>query len=369
MNTDSVSGPRRTRVLLWLLLALIFAALAGMVARLIWIAGNRRPPEFVKEEAVPVLVQTVALRPVDDVLSLPGRVIPSRTVMYGVEKPGLVTDVLVEKGQTVRAGDELLRLDRRQWTNAVRHAEAQWREAERERVRLEELRKRGAVSESDFDRATTAGDMARIALDVANVNLSQCVLRSKVDGVVETRFVEPGEQVPEGFHAFRVVEIDPVKVSVDIPERDISVVCTGQSLPFRVPGQSSREYTGTVSFVSSEGSVLNNAFKMEMIAPNPRGELRPGMIASVAMVRRSIPDAVVVPLVAVIPRKGRYVVFKAVGDRAVEQSVSLETILDAEAVIGKGLSQGDELIVEGHRLLSDGRLIQRMTPVSGKEQP
>jgi membrane fusion protein (multidrug efflux system) len=156
---------------------------------------------------------------------------------------------------------------------------------------------------------------------------------------------------------------------VDIPERDISVVCAGQSLPFRVPGQSSREYTGTVAFVSAEGSALNNAFKVELIAPNPRGELRPGMIASVALIRRSMPDAVVVPLMAVIPRKGRYVVFKAVGDRAVEQSVSLETILDAEAVIGKGLLQGDELIVEGHRLLSDGRLIRRITPVPGTGQP
>jgi len=62
-------------------------------------------------------------------------------------------------------------------------------------------------------------------------------------------------------------------------------------------------------------------------------------------------------------------VLKAVGDRAVEQAVSLETILDAEAVIGKGLRQGDELIVEGHRLLSDGRLIRRMAPALGAEQP
>jgi membrane fusion protein (multidrug efflux system) len=367
-NEEPVRGPNGTRRVLWLLLVVIVVALGGMIGLLMY-KKNRKPPAEVTEEAVPVLVKAITAQPVADAMTLPGRVMPARTVRFGVEKPGMVVEVLADKGQAVKAGDVLLRLDQRQWTNALKHADVQWREAEREVVRLEELRKRGAISDSDYDRAVAARDMARIAVDAANVSLSQCVLRSTVNGVVEERFVEPGEQVPEGFHAFRVVETDSVKVRVDVPERDVAVVRVGQVLSFRVPGQSGREYTGTVSFVSAEGSAWNNAFAVELTVPNAAGELRPGMLAELVLVRRAIPDAVVVPLGAVIPRKGRYVVFKAVGDRGVEQSVVLETVLDAEAVIGKGLKTGDEVIVEGHRLLSDGRLIRRVAPLAGAEQP
>jgi membrane fusion protein (multidrug efflux system) len=147
------------------------------------------------------------------------------------------------------------------------------------------------------------------------------------------------------------------------------VVRVGQVLPFRVPGQSDREYTGTVSFVSAEGAAGNNAFAVELTVPNVMGELRAGMLAELALVRRVMPEAVVVPLGAVIPRKGRYVVFKAVGDRAVEQSVVMETVLDSEAVISKGLKAGDELIVEGHRLLYDGSLVRRAAPAGGAGVP
>lgn len=352
-----------------MVLVVIVVALGGMIVLMVQKAKNRKPPEVVKEEAVPVTVHVIAARQVADAMTLPGRVVPARIVRYGVEKPGMVTEVLVEKGQAVKAGDVLLRLDQRQWTNVLKQADVQWREAEREVVRLEALRKRGAISDSDYERAVAARDMARIAVDAANVSLSQCVLRSTVNGVVEERFVEPGEQVPEGFYAFRVVETDSVKVRADVPERDIGVVRVGQVLPFRVPGQSGREYTGTVSFVSAEGAAGNNAFAVELTVPNVMGELRAGMLAELALVRRVMPDAVVVPLGAVIPRKGRYVVFKAVGDRAVEQSVVMETVLDSEAVISKGLKAGDELIVEGHRLLSDGRLVRRAAPAGGAGVP
>ncbi len=101
-----------------------------------------------------------------------------------------------------------------------------------------------------------------------------------------------------------------------------------------------REFTGDVTFVSSQAGRESNSFAAELEAENADGTLKAGMIAQVALVRRERAGAVLVPLAAVVPRKGEHYVFAVENGRAVRKRVLLGDLIGHEAVLESGVVAG-----------------------------
>ena len=155
------------------------------------------------------------------------------------------------------------------------------------------------------------------------------------------------------------MDIDEVKLSVDIPERNVLAVVPGNRMPFTVDVLPNRVFTGTVSFVSSAAFEGNNSFAAELRCANADHALRPGMIARTALSRAVHKDAIVVPLSAITPRKGEYIAFVVENERASRRIVKLDAITEKEVVLSSGLKPGDELVVDGNRTLADGMKVSR----------
>jgi RND family efflux transporter MFP subunit len=340
---------------LWTLLGVL---VLGMAVLAVWKA-KAPPPVTPEERAVAVHVMAVATSAIPDVLVLPGRVAADKDITLGAEKPGLVVEVAADKGDAVKAGQVLVRLDARVWEAARDRAKVEKADALRERTRLEQLKASGAISESDLDVAESRCTLAAVQLNEAEVHLDRCAVRSPVDGRVEERQVEPGEYVAEGNGVMRVVVLDPLKIEVDVPERDIGAVAPGGKVPFSLANTGDGAWTGTVGFVSAQAHAGSGTFRIELIVPGGAQDLRPGMIVDVQLPRGERTGAVVVPLHAVLPRKGDHIVF-LVGDagRAVSRLVRIDRIIGASAVLSSGLEPGDRLVVEGQRMLQDGMRLQ-----------
>ena len=187
---------------------------------------------------------------------------------------------------------------------------------------------------------------------------AKCTIVAPTAGVIDDRFVEPGEYIHEGAPAFRLVNADNVKIVVDVPEKDIGHVKLGQTMPFHVAGLGETSLTAGVTRVALAGNAQDNTFRVEASAANPSGFLRPGMIGDASVVRGVIEGAILVPLSSVIPQRGGYVAFVVRDGRAVRCTVRIGAFAAEEAMVSSGLSVGDELIVEGHRALEDGALVE-----------
>jgi membrane fusion protein (multidrug efflux system) len=345
-------------IVLWTVL--VCAIVAGVLL------GVFKKPEqeqsVVAEKATAVSVMDVVPRTVPDSLRVPGRVEPFADVTLAAELGASVETLTVDRGATVRKGQTLLTLDSALRRAYLDRARIEVREAEKALTRWERLKETGAVSDSDYDAIRTRLDVARVTLKEAEIGLAKCTLVSPVDGTVEDRFVETGEYVNEGQAVLRVVDTTRLKVQVEIPEREIPAVRMGQKLQLAVGALDDTEVTGVVSFVSASGRRESNCFSVELIVEEPPERLRPGMIADVQIVRRNWEDAVVVPLGAIVPRKGDYVAFVAetTGDvtRARSRIVRIEKILGDLALLEQGLVIGESLVVEGQRSLQDGQLVE-----------
>jgi len=316
------------------LLIVLFKALPARKEKL--------PP--VQEVIIPVQVVKVTAEDRPDIIILPGLILANVDAKLAAEKAGRVMEIYAERGQSVTNGQILLRLDDR----AARIA---FEDAARNLERFEKLSGTGALSKKALD------DIRR-EYDLAETTLSDCTVKSPVDGLVNERYVEEGEYVMPSAPVFDVLSINPVRVTVDIPERNVSSLKTGDTVPFDVISQPGQIFTGMVSYISSKAATDNNAFRVELKVPNPDGALRPGMIASVQHRRSIRKNAITLPLEAIIPQKGDNVVYLVRDGHAVRQLVRIDAILKQEALILSGVNAGDWVVTRGNRMLIDGAKVK-----------
>ena len=316
----------------------------------------KRKDEPDTEPGKAVLVSTLQVEPreIPERVVFPGRIEPLVDASLAAEQEGRIVELAVERGDRVSQGQVLLRIDARVWDAVRERAVVEAREAGKDLERWKELQATGAVAESEFDGVRTRKDMADIALREADIAVSQCCVRSPIDGTVEDRYVDQGEFAGRGAPVLRVVRTDTVKLVVDVPERDLPAVQTGNNVVFSVAAVGSATFTGRVSFVSSVGAPLSNSFRTEVLVANPAGRLKAGMIAAVPLQRRLNRAALSVPLTAVIPVRGEDVVFVVRDGRAERRIVKIDSRAGHEAVLSSGLEPGDSVVVEGQRFLEDG---------------
>lgn len=339
------AGPPLRKIVLVLVVLILVLAIVPK-------RGERLPD---KHSEVPA-VSTIVVQPsrIEDRIFLPAVVKARLEATLALDKAGIVHRISAERGDRVTAGQPLLELEQSTWRANLKRAEIEFREADREYRRWEELKSAGAVSASDYDNVKARYDLAKVGLQQAKTDVAKCRLSSPSAGIIVERFLEVGEHAGEGAPAFRLVDIAEVKLTLDIPERDALALKTGMDMAFAVDALPGREFTGTVSFVSAAARSENNAFPAEIRLTNPGEELRPGMIARVALTRAVRQDALVLPLAAVVPLKGEYVVFIVDKGIALRKVVKVDSITDREAVLASGISAGDEVVVAGNRALVDG---------------
>jgi RND family efflux transporter MFP subunit len=343
-----------TSQVIWILIGVMLILIIGSMTLRRHEEAVPPPPEPV----YPVEVMTVSAQDRNDDLLLPGRIEPSLRAHLPVDKPGRITRIHVDRGAAVTNGQLLLEIDDRVWQAMLDAAEIEWREANDEAARWNDLDQAGAVSQSDLDRIRNRLNRAEVALREARAHLSQCRVFSPADGIINERFVEEGEHAPEGKTVFELVVNDPVKLLLDVPEKQINSLRIEQPLAFTVAASPGSTATGIVTFIAAAARPENNAFKVEVRAANPDRHLKPGMIAEVRMPERTAGASLAVPLDAVIARRGEHFVFVIEDGRAARRLVRIGKIHSASTIVEDGLRAGDVVIVKGNRDLIDGARVR-----------
>jgi RND family efflux transporter MFP subunit len=340
------------RTVLVIVIVLIVAAFIGIKVKTF--LEGRAKLNATPEKPLAVQVTPIHLRETADLMVVPGRVEAFARAKVSTETAGRIVEIPANKGDRVEAGQTLLKMDGRTAEDTMRQTEIQDRQAEKDIARLVELKKTGAVSDSDFEAAKKSRDLAAVAFEDAKVRFSQCEIRSPIAGVVNDRYVELGEYANSGVAIFEIVNNDRVKVAFNVPERDIASLSVDREVTFAVEVFPDHVFTGKVSFVAAAANKDSNSFAGELQAENPDHMLRAGMIARVSLASKVGRQAMVVPLAAVVPQKGDYVVYAVEDGRAARRLVKIDEIKGSEAVISEGISDGDNIVVEGARALVDG---------------
>jgi len=314
--------------------------------------------------AVPVTVMTVASRDLEERFTLPGSLEAWEDLVLAAEIAGPVDWVGPDEGERLKANEAILTIDSvSQKANLERaRVDAEVKLANMER--LQRLVEEELVSRQEFDNGVNAYEAARQSLELARIALAKSSVRSPIAGVLDVRSVERGEYVKVGDPVAEVVQVERLKVLVDVPEKDVRYLQVGEEvevLQAQIDTGATLSRRGRLVHLAYKADPVTRTYRAKVEVDNRDLQLRPGMIVRIEALRRTLEGAVAVPLYAVVDLEGRKVVFVEEQGTARLRPVELGSVIDEQVVVRQGLKAGERLVVKGQQLLSDGM------PVSVKE--
>ena len=179
--------------------------------------------------------------------------------------------------------------------------------------RLLGLQQRGATTAREVYEAETKMQVSRASLSVTEEQLKRTTIHSPISGILNRMMHEVGEYLPGGYmmggaEIAEIVEVDPAKVAVDVPE-------SGRAVPVARPGGTDfrrdgcAAVTGRITYIGSLADPQTRSSRVEITIPNPDSRLRSGQIVRVRLARGMHTNVVMIPLKAVMPLEDGYEVY------------------------------------------------------------
>ena len=348
-------GSARRKVVKAVLILGVLAALAA-VAKM---PSRKREVPPSEPPAVNVTVMTVAAEPeLPETFSLPAVIEPNRVVEVSAEVAGRIERIPLEEGRDVQAGDLLIQLDTDLLQPEFDIAEAQSKRDQIEFERMTELVKQEATATRDLDDAINKRAISRASLEEIRARLERTRILAPISGVLNELLVEMGEYVQPGGPVARLVDSAIVKAAAEVPERDIGFFAVGQKATvFADIKGVERSFEGTITFISELADSRTRSTRMEVTLDNGERVLRSGQIVRVGLTRRVLRDAVMIPLLAVIPMEDGKAVYVVSSSQAQRRQVDLGIIRGDRVQVTRGLEPGEQLIVAGHRFVAPGQMV------------
>ncbi|MDX2081212.1 MAG: efflux RND transporter periplasmic adaptor subunit [Terrimicrobiaceae bacterium] len=262
------------------------------------------------------------------------------------EVPGRVIETAVEAGQSVKAGDVLVRLDPVQAQIAVDLARARHAEAIRLLGEAQTLQKNRVVSETALEAAAAEARATKAQLDEAEDRLRRHTITAPFDGVVNERLVDVGDAVNVNQAVVRIVDLQKLRVRLDVTERELTAFPPGTQLPVRVLSGREGPFEATVRFVAGSADPGTRLFRVEAELDNREIGLPGGVQGVVDAVIESYPTGPVVPAAAVRFAGRDAMVLK---DEGGQEPVATRIIIGPEIggvfPVLEGLREGDRVLI------------------------
>ncbi|KJR97542.1 MAG: hypothetical protein VR65_23280 [Desulfobulbaceae bacterium BRH_c16a] len=346
------------RFLLLALIALAFILAGAIKKESALIAADKE--DGLKQERPPINAVTLALKsgPIHDRINLPGSIEPWTTLSLLSKLNGTIDEVLVREGQKVKTGDVLARIESEEYRIAVERAQAAYNLAKAEYERDKSIYSKGVIPTADLDVKKTQVETTKADYENAELQYSRCTITAPMNGIVRRLDAKVGLQLSVGDPIGEILEIDRLKAVVGIPESDVTAVRGLETVDISLQALGDRTITGKVHYLSSSPETVARMYRLELAIDNSNGEILPGMFVRADVVKRTVPNAIVIPFYSVISRNNDQYVYVE-EDGMVEKKMVRLGIMEKWLVeVTDGLKAGDRLLVEGHRDVEDKQKVK-----------
>jgi membrane fusion protein (multidrug efflux system) len=332
---------------------------------------NKKPEDTVSKAPLPppVKVELVvaAEAPTPDLLTLTGIIAADQRSEVTADTQGKVLAVLVERGQRVKMGQPVVQLDVRTAALSAREAQAnlesaraQKRLAEEECKRAQTLLDKGAITRSEFDRQSTQCtstlqqvSAAQARADLISKSIADGLVRAPFDGVVTEKSVVAGEWVAPGRTLFTLVDDDPLKIELSVPEIKARAIQKGQKVELSAVAVPDKMFSATVTRIGGEIGRTRSLIVEATL--DPQTELVPGMFAEANVVTGHTPR-LVLPSNALVKRGKVWHAFVAVEGELEDRIVQVGPVPEpGKRSILHGVNKGDKVVANiDEKIIRDG---------------
>ncbi len=298
---------------------------------------------------------------------------------------GVVQEIAVRENQLVRAGQVLVQLDTTEAAMSLAQARAALVGAEvefQERMLYagEILDPEVRAERERILRATTGLDREELNVRRAEMELEWTRIRAPFTGRVADLTAVEGSFLGAGTEALTLVQIDPIKVEVNVLEAEVAYLREGRRVTLNFAAFPGEQLQGRIETVNPIVDPTTRTARVTVVLPNASGRIIPGMYSRVSIEAQSYPDRILIPREAVVERNRRDVVFMLRNAEADGSGIAewryvttgfrndrfIEIIPHEETSM---LEPGEIVLVDGHHYLAhDTRvtLVENVTAAGGR---
>lgn len=321
------------------------------------------------KKPVPVRVTKIKTRDFPLVVESVGRLVPNKEVTISTEVSGIIESYNADIGDRVESGQILVKIDQTDYRLALKEAKASLEVSQAHLDALKKsfersanLLKRNVISlnafeksEADFKSSRASVAHGEVLVDIAKERLNKTWIHAPFSGLISSRKVEKGQTVGIGQPVMTLVDLDPIRVKVYIPEKDYVHLDWKDPVSVIIESSPHSMYKGRIDRIGIKADEQTNTFDVEILVKNTDLFLKAGMTAKVQLTTGVIKNAIMIPQSIILYRKDRKEVF-VIGphQKASVREIELGRSEGSLIHITKGLSKGDILVVTGGQYLKQG---------------
>ena len=281
-----------------------------------------------------------------------------RSVNVSPERQGLLENLFVKEGQQVLKGELIAKMKSGDYLFRLNELKAEHDKQKAAYKRRESLFIHGAISKEDHDEYRNRYLISKARLNQREVEGDELNIRAPFDGVITTRYAEPGAFVTPttrassnaGSTSTSIVELSQgLEVIAKVPESDIGRILIGQDANIRVDSFPEQRFQAKVSEIAPRAIKTNNvtSFEVTLLLIDLPERLRIGMTVDIEFQTDATNVSTLVPTVAIVTENGTPgVLIVGEGKQPLFQKVELGASSGSKTAIIKGLNAGDRIFID-----------------------
>ncbi|MBU2977609.1 efflux RND transporter periplasmic adaptor subunit [Alteromonas sp. C1M14] len=299
--------------------------------------GNRETPVrvvTVTEQTFPITVEAL------------GTAKANESVTITAQQTELISEVLFDDGDTVKANQLLVQLNDTQEQARLVELQANIDEAKRQYERVKNLALTRVASEQIVDEQQAKVKALEAQLDVAKAQLADLQVRAPFAGVLGIRSVSKGSLIQPGDEITTLDDVSVINVDFSVAEGQLASLSIGQSVEAHSVAYPGIDFNGEIKTIGSRVDPVARSVLIRAEVDNKTGMLRPGMLLQITLQKRVL-ETLVIPEKSLVPVQKKQYVF-VVDDGIVHQrEVSIGERKPGIVQIVSGLSAGEVIVTEG----------------------
>ena len=340
---------------------------------------------FAADVTIPVEGASVVRETLTLGVSAAGEAEAWRRTVVSAQVGGRVVALPVRENAAVGAGQTLVALDPAEYQLAVEENEAALRDAEAKFQEMTLFDDRIPDAETRTQRETVARaksglDAAEVRLKRARLDLERARLGAPFAGRVASIQVVPGEWVGPGDELLTLVDLDPIKVEVQVLESEVGFLTAGGHAQVSFAAFPEKTFSGRIETINPLVESGTRTARVTVLVPNPDDRILPGMYARVSLDARRFADRVLVPRAAILERDRRDMLFVYEGDdrggrakwRYVTTGLANDSLIEiVPSEETDSVAPGEIVLIGGHyTLVHDARvrLVEDAEGAGGRPQ-
>ncbi len=294
-------------------------------------------------------------------LELQGNVETKKNIIIFPEYSGILSRVYVTKGQQVKKGQTLAKIDDGGLTQQLAQLEVQYQLAKTTFDRQKRLWDQKIGSEIQYLQAKSNMEAQRKGMAAMKDQIAKTYVKAPFNGVIDNVIAKQGSVVVPGTsQLFRIVNLNNMYIKTDVPENYLPTVKKGTPVQVYIPVLRETIHT-TIRQVGNHINENNRAFEVEIDIPNKNGLIKPNLTAQLKINDYRNEKAILVPQSVIsenaLGEQYLYII-KDLNEKyeAIVEKRIIKTGLsqDESVEVSEGLQSGDQIISEGARSVKEG---------------